>query len=141
MKNRLVVLTRYRHWSGEYSTVGTIESGLYQGYSVENPWLQNCPWHSCIPEGHYVMKLGWYNKGGYAAYELLDVPGRTLIKIHIANKASEVDGCVGLGGGVTSVFHDNVEELRVSNSKTSLSNFMQELNNDPIVDLVINWKD
>src|SRR6266550_2002599 len=44
--------------------------------------------HPRIPAGLYEMRLGTYNKGGYPAYEVI-VPGRSEIKIHAANLASE----------------------------------------------------
>ena len=59
--------------------------------------------HPRIPAGLYEMKLGMYfggdgpgGKADYPAYELI-VPGRTLIKIHAANTAKQLLGCIAPG--------------------------------------------
>ena len=65
--------------------------------TVEQDWEDNKPSVSCIPEGIYPMVLGMYHRGGYPAYELLEVPGRSLIKIHRANTMDDLLGCIGLG--------------------------------------------
>jgi len=60
--------------------------------------------HPRIPAGLYELKLGMYyagdglgGKADYPAYEILGVPGRTNIKIHVANRAVELLGCVAPG--------------------------------------------
>jgi hypothetical protein len=59
--------------------------------------------HPRIPAGLYEMHLGMYwggdgpgGKADYPAYELA-VPGRTLIKIHVANWAHQLLGCIAPG--------------------------------------------
>jgi hypothetical protein len=52
---------------------------------------------SCIPIGEYTLKLGRFNKGGYEAYEVDSVPGRTYIKIHIGNDITDILGCIITG--------------------------------------------
>ena len=71
--------------------------GGWECLTVERPWLGNTPSVSCIPDGVYELELGTYHRGGYAAYELVHVVGRSLIKIHRANLAAEVQGCIGVG--------------------------------------------
>ncbi len=136
-KKPCVVITRLSSLSDDVVTIGEMVVGNYRCFSVENPWLQNAPYHSCIPEGHYVMRLGRYNRGGYAAYELQDVEGRTLIKIHVANRAKDVLGCIGPG---VAVGHFGSGEFGVTNSKTTFANFMSELGDAPLVDLIIKWR-
>jgi hypothetical protein len=51
----------------------------------------------CIPQGVYKVGIDWHHPGTPATYrcpELLDVPGRSQIQIHIANRASELRGCI-----------------------------------------------
>lgn len=72
----------------------------FRCYTVERPWLDNKPSVSCVPEGTYNIKKGFFNRGNYSVYELLDVPGRSLIKIHIANTMDDVIGCIGVGKGL-----------------------------------------
>lgn len=83
---------------------GQLRLGTHWWFTVERPWLQNAPSVSCIPAGTYPLKLGFFYSGDgiggkpdYPAYELQDVPGRALIKIHRANRASQVKGCIAIG--------------------------------------------
>jgi hypothetical protein len=71
--------------------------GEFECYTIERPWAQNRANVSCIPSGTYDLVLGRYNRGGYEAYEVVDVPGRELVKIHKANLATEVLGCIAPG--------------------------------------------
>jgi hypothetical protein len=85
-------------------TFGVLSLGAQQWYTVERPWENNKPSISCIPAGTYEVKLGMYYSGDgpggkpdYPAYEILNVPGRALIKIHKGNRMLDVKGCVALG--------------------------------------------
>lgn len=65
--------------------------------TIERGWSDNEPFVSCIPVGEYTCELGRYNRGGYPTLVLKDVPGRSSIKFHRANVATELQGCIGLG--------------------------------------------
>lgn len=85
-------------------TFGRLTLGVQSWFTVERPWLDNAPSVSCIPSGLYPLVLGMFYSGDgvggrpdYPAYELQHVPGRALIKIHRANVASQVKGCIALG--------------------------------------------
>lgn len=71
--------------------------------TIEDAWLGNAVGKSCIPDGLYRCCRGRFNAGGYPAFELQDVPGRTLIKMHAARRDENVTGCisVALRFGVT----------------------------------------
>lgn len=65
--------------------------------TVENPWLGNLPCISCIPAGTYRLELGtFYNgdKPDYAAYEVMSVPNRSHIKLHVGNVCDNTIGCI-----------------------------------------------
>lgn len=67
-------------------------------FTVERPWLDNKPFISCIPAGSYTVRKrdGSNQDLKYPdAWEVLDVEGRWGILFHIANKPSEVVGCIG----------------------------------------------
>src|SRR5580700_3380387 len=55
------------------------------------------PGHPCISAGTYRVILTRSPHLGYVTPEVLDVPGRTDIRWHIANKPEEVLGCAALG--------------------------------------------
>jgi hypothetical protein len=90
-----VILERFAY--SPHGTFGRLRVGEFTCYTVERPWQNNEPRESCIPEGKYPMMLGRYNRGGYPAYEVLGVPGRSLIKIHIGNTIDDVVGCIAPG--------------------------------------------
>jgi hypothetical protein len=78
-------------------TFGRLSCPEFRCYTVERPWKGNQPNISCFPVGFYPLVLGVFHKGNYPAYEIQRVPGRSLIKIHIANRAKEVMGCIAPG--------------------------------------------
>lgn len=85
-------------------TFGTLSVGGQSWYTVERPWVQNKPSISCIPAGTYPLVLGMFYSGDgpggrpdYPAYEVQGVPGRSLIKIHKANRAIQLAGCIAPG--------------------------------------------
>lgn len=105
----------------------TIEERQFECFTVERPWLDNKTNVSCIPEGSYDITLGMYNRGGYPAYELADVPGRTHIKIHIGNTCDDIVGCIALGSSCGVINN----KVGVSDSRTTYNLFMQAMNEQP----------
>jgi hypothetical protein len=101
----------------------TFPVGDFWCYTVERPWVNNTPNESCIPEGDYTIERSVYHRGNYDCYEVLDVPGRTLIKMHIANTMLDVLGCIGLG--LALGFVNNL--WAVTNSRLAFEKFMEEM--------------
>ena len=73
-------------------------------YTIERPWLDNQVGISCIPTGIYYCERDMYyggdgvgGKRDYPCFIVKDVPGRTEIKIHIANYVKDIIGCIGVG--------------------------------------------
>lgn len=96
----------------------TVPEGLW--YTVERPWADNQPRVSCIPTGLYPLVLGRYNRGDYPAYEVKNVPGRSLIKIHVANSMDDVLGCIAPGKALGWIH----EKWAVSRSREAYEEFM-----------------
>ena len=115
-----MIITLHRFLSARSGTFGDIEVNGHRFFSVEKPWVGNTPFVSCIPAGRYAMALGKYHRGGYQAFELLGVPGRSDIKIHIGNTPNDVSGCIAIGGKLG--FID--KELAVLNSRKVFEKFM-----------------
>lgn len=86
-----------RFCDSPWGVFGRLQIGDREWYTLEPPWLGNRPRVSCIPAGVYPLILGRYNRGGYDTYEVCDVPGRSLIKLHAANVYTELAGCVAPG--------------------------------------------
>ena len=108
-------------------TFGILTVGFFSCYTVERPWRNNQSSRSCIPEGWYEMALGMYNKGGYPAYEILNVVDRSLIKVHVANTMSDVIGCIGLGKELGFIGG----KWAVTQSTDTLEEFMRVMNGEP----------
>jgi len=80
-----------------FGTFGRFKYGDFACYSLEDPWNFNRVGVSSIPVDNYMLAATRYNKGGYDTYEVLDVPGRTQIKIHKGNTHEDIEGCIILG--------------------------------------------
>lgn len=60
--------------------------------------------HPCIPAGTYSVILTPSPHLGYVTPELLSVPSRTAIRIHVANYPKDVLGCTAVGDTHTENF-------------------------------------
>ena len=69
-------------------------------HTVEEEWQDNQPRISCIPTGIYRCVRSTFHRGGYPTFEVTNVPGRTLIKVHRANTEEDLLGCIGIGLGL-----------------------------------------
>jgi hypothetical protein len=86
------------------ATLGVLTVGDETFRTIELPWRGNARSESCIPEGVYRMAKrssgvvrrstdGEYNVG----WEVTDVPGRSLIMLHVGNWVKNTDGCLLIG--------------------------------------------
>lgn len=100
-------LVRSYHQQGIHGVLSGTDQFIC--YTIELPWLHNCPQVSCIPEGRYPV-LKRYSAKFQWHLHLTDVPGRELILLHPANHAlKELKGCIapvteitGIGQGIFS---------------------------------------
>lgn len=101
-------------------------------YTLEEEDLENRRNVSRIPAGTYKCVRTWYNKGGYATFEITNVPNRTRILFHRGNTEEDIEGCVALGTtiGVLKVKDEDSDEwkhkLAVLNSRNAHSDFMRD---------------
>ena len=93
-------------------------------HTLELPWYGNARRISCIPKGIYTCVLDFYNKGGYAAFEVVDVTDRSEIKIHIGNWAKDVLGCIAVGNKRSTGIGPMVGNSRVAFNE--LMDYMKE---------------
>jgi hypothetical protein len=66
-------------------------------FTLELPWQDNQPLISSIPAGRYKVIIDFSNRFQRQMPLLLDVPGRTGIRIHKGNAPSNTEGCILLG--------------------------------------------
>lgn len=87
-----------RVFSGSSGTVGVLLLDMMPiCWTLERPWLGNKRNVSCIPEGLYEMRVSKSTGLGYTTPEVLDVPGRSGIRMHIGNQVEDCKGCILLG--------------------------------------------
>ena len=87
--------------SSDQGTFSHFYSGDRHWHTGELPWLDNLPNISCIQPGTHLCTYREDGSNG-PCYELQDVPGRTVIQIHIGNFVgdeskgfkSDVRGCI-----------------------------------------------
>lgn len=87
--------------------------------TIERPWVQNKKGISCIPAGDYTCVMTLSNRFKKKLYILLEVPNRSGIRIHAANWAHQLEGCIALG-----ISHG--PEM-VSQSQVAMHRFHEEL--------------
>ena len=123
MPGEPVVLTRFYY--GDTVTLGALElPDRAVLYTCEDGWHENQRMISCIPDGLYRVVPRRFNKGGYMAWEITDVPGRSQILFHKGNKAADVTGCVVVG---TELFAIAPGVLGVANSAIALAEMRRQL--------------
>ena len=79
----------------DVATVGYIDINGQRLQTLERPWLNNKASKSCVPEGTYLIKRD--HSGRWQYYSVTNVPNRTFIEIHPANKVTQLEGCLALG--------------------------------------------
>lgn len=125
------------------ATVGTIFGidGKPFCLSIERPWKDNEPFVSCIPSGLYEATKDQRHRGQkdeITVWELSGVPspngkGRDQIQFHIANRASELSGCIA----PVSWWNIARKEVFGSASGRAFKLFMAELDGRETVEILI----
>lgn len=111
----------------------------FKFYTLERPWLNNAKNKSCIPDGTYQCKKDIYyggdgpggKKKDYPSYLIMNVPGRTQIKIHKGNYVKDVVGCVALGSSM------DIKKPAVWSSAIAYNKFMQSMTDVDVFELKI----
>ncbi|GKT23852.1 hypothetical protein ADUPG1_004563, partial [Aduncisulcus paluster] len=76
------------------STIGRLYvEGVEVCYTLEEPWRNNEPDVSCIPEGIYPLELEYSPSKGCKLWTIKNVPGRKYVRIHIGNTVDDTEGC------------------------------------------------
>jgi len=109
----------------EKSTIGKLFiNGESFCDTLENPWLDNQRNISCIPQGHYKVRLRLARESATRDYLHLlvqDVPNRDWILVHIGNYPSQTQGCILVGNGR--------EQDAVNNSRLAMDLVIKEILN------------
>lgn len=134
---RQVLLQRYAYTPlgtfGQLSIVGT----NFKCHTVEEVWRGNRRGVSCIPLGAYPLRLARFYRNtpdpsdDYDVYEVLQVPGRSAIKVHIANTIDDVEGCIGPGEEFGALLSKGRHLPAVLNSRKAFLAFMEAMEGAP----------
>jgi hypothetical protein len=82
--------------------------------TLELPWLDNKKGVSCIPKGVYKVTTSYSNRFKKHLWEVHNVPNRSGIRIHAANFAYQLEGCIALGMYPADINRDGVMDIAQS---------------------------
>lgn len=101
--------------------------------SIELPWKDNAAQISCFPEGLYQLQFTMSNRFKRKMWEVMKVPGRGGIRIHVGNYLKDTEGCIlpclqwvdlnkdgVLDGASSKTATDSLEEFLRPYEKTGL---------------------
>jgi len=93
-------LTLNRLYNGEDCTIGTLSNDKkVLCHTLENPWRDNEPMVSCIPEGTYSCVP--YSSEKYKdVWHVINVKDRSYILFHAGNFEKDTKGCILVGRNV-----------------------------------------
>ncbi len=98
------------------------ENDLPFACTLERPWAFNQPNVSCIPAGAYECHRSVHPQHG-ECFELMNVPGRSAILIHVGNVIADSEGCILIG----LAFGPVKDSYGIISSTYSYQVFMQKL--------------
>jgi len=130
-----LTLTR-NNFNEQFGTFGYLESSGFRWLTIERTWLNNQRNISCIPTGIYKIEPCHYYRGGYDAYEIMDVPDRDNIKFHKASVLDDVLGCCGLG----YEYGWYKGKWAIIKNTEAFESFMTFMNNESGVIEIVNYK-
>lgn len=119
----MVTVTRTK--SNSKQTTGHLVASnggaVYTCKTLELPWKSNSNNISCIPPGIYDVVYTFSPRFMKFMYEIKNVPKRSGIRIHSANYASQLQGCIALGTQLSDINKDG--ELDTTNSRIAIAAF------------------
>lgn len=104
-----------RIFSTDFQSLGILYTvsnrQLFVAKTLELPDKDNAQKISCIPTGIYTCKYTLSAHFNKHTYEVLNVPGRAGIRIHSANMASQLLGCIALGSALKDINNDGHQDI------------------------------
>jgi hypothetical protein len=132
---RELIITIERKAGGPKCQMGyLIVDGAARLYTLELPDDNNAPFVSSIPAGEYPAQINKLHndRGLHWRIELIGVPGRDQVQIHIGNEAvfKDTKGCILVGRAV-----DRGRECRITRSADALAELKKMIDDrldDPV---------
>ena len=98
-------MTLTRRWCRQESILGVLVDGdAHLCYTLERESV-------AIPLGTYPVVLSWSHRLQRITPEVCNVPNRSGIRIHAANSAEELKGCIAVGDAVGDVDGDGPDDV------------------------------
>ena len=121
-----IYLTRLRQGAGQTEGFLTIWNNgfLHSFHTIELPWNDNRQNVSCIPAGNYDWRK-WKSPTKGKVIEILNVPERSKILIHVANFVRELRGCIAPGMKAIDIDADG--QMDVAYSRKALDRMLELL--------------
>jgi len=101
---------------------------IFKSEVIERGWLNNQKRISCIPQGTYPVRLEYSNRFRKKLWELYNVPNRSECKLHAANYARQLNGCLALGNKRKDIDRDGYKD--VTSSRLTMAKFHKAMGND-----------
>ena len=112
--NEMIKIQRKTKQS-DVPTYGELFYKNFKCKTMELPWLNNQVRISCIPAGVYDYEVLERSEAiPYKHIWIKEVPGRSGIKIHVANYVRELRGCIAVGRNYADIDKDGVIDLTAS---------------------------
>lgn len=113
-----------KRWYHKDCTLGRLQYGGFQCFTLELPDLGNAQNISCIPAGTYKAFKRKSPKNGLVV-ELKNVPNRSFIQIHRGNYTRQIEGCILVGSSIAFLDNDQVPD--VTNSGVTMDKLLSLL--------------
>jgi hypothetical protein len=110
-----------KRWHHKDCTLGRLQVGSFQCFTLELPDLGNAPNISCIPTGTYQAFKRQSPKNGLVI-ELKNVPQRSFIQIHRGNHTRQIEGCILVGSSIAFLDGDRTPD--VTNSGVTMDKLL-----------------
>ena len=98
---------------------------VFTSRALELPWENNKPKTSCVLAGTFPLVLEFSPAFKMELWELKDVPNRSEAKVHSANYARQLKGCIAPGLSVGDIDRDGLPDM--VNSGEALKRFMSAM--------------
>ena len=136
------VVSIIRFESNDQATYGLLkiienDRILFECVTLEKAWKDNKNNISCIPAGVYSVMKTYSNRFKKPLYLIDEVPGRSGVRIHPANFASQLQGCIALGSHFADIDSDGIKD--VVNSRDTQEKFDMVMDNRPFKLEIISW--
>ena len=117
-----------RFHQDDLQTLATLQCADRTLFVIERPWKQNRNFISRIPPGDFLMRVKGPNEGrrGVRIERIGGDLERTVINLEIANLASQLEGCGGMGTGV-KMDGNSTEVFATTNSGLALGILIREM--------------